>query len=88
MAAAVAFVADPDRAIDIPDATLAELYHLTPAESAVVRELVLGRSVEEIAERLGIALSTARTHIKRILSKTETRRQADLIRLILLTCCR
>ncbi len=87
MGAAVAYVADPDRAIDIPDATLAELYQLTPAESAVVRELVLGRSVEEIAERLGITVLTARTHVKRILSKTGTRRQADVIRLILLSCC-
>jgi DNA-binding CsgD family transcriptional regulator len=61
---------------------LCELYALTPAEARVAGKLALGQSVEEIATESGVALATARTHIKRILSKTGTQRQGELISLI------
>jgi DNA-binding CsgD family transcriptional regulator len=36
----------------------------------------------EVAETLGIAESTVRTHLLRLFAKTGTKRQADLIKLI------
>jgi pSer/pThr/pTyr-binding forkhead associated (FHA) protein/DNA-binding CsgD family transcriptional regulator len=78
------FITDPDAEIEAPAAFLARLYGLTPAESDVAEELLAGRAPDEVAAQLGISIHTARTHVKRILSKTETRRQSELIRLLLL----
>jgi DNA-binding CsgD family transcriptional regulator len=69
--------AEPDPAV------LRELFSLTPAEARVAGRLVLGRNVEEIAADVGTSIETVRTHIKRILSKTATDRQGELISLVL-----
>jgi DNA-binding CsgD family transcriptional regulator len=67
-----------------PDpAVLGELFALTPAEARIAGKLVQGRSVEEIAGEAGISVETVRTHLKRILSKTSTARQCELIALVL-----
>lgn len=84
LAAAIAvYLSDPDSGM-LPDPDLLrQLYRLTPAESAVVLQLLQGNRLETSAQALGISLNTARTHLKRALNKTDTRRQADLIRLLL-----
>jgi DNA-binding CsgD family transcriptional regulator len=51
----------------------------------VAGRLVAGRSVEEIGAESGISTETVRTHVKRVLSKTATGRQAELISLVLRT---
>ena len=56
---------------------------LTPAEARVVDQLLQGREMQEVANGLGITLETARFHTKRVLSKTGTRRQTELMRLML-----
>ena len=56
-------------------------YAITPAECRVMVLLVQGMTVGEVAEELGIALPTAKTHLARLFEKTGTSRQADLIRL-------
>ena len=43
--------------------------------------LVQGMTVAEVADTLGISLATARTHLARLLDKTGSSRQADLVRL-------
>lgn len=43
--------------------------HLTGRERDVLRGLVAGRNVEEIAREAGIATSTVRTHVKSLLRK-------------------
>lgn len=55
---------------------------LTPAEARVADLVAAGRSPEEAAEDLGIALSTARHHLKRAHEKLGIRRQADLVRIV------
>jgi DNA-binding CsgD family transcriptional regulator len=80
---AIIFVNDPDRAA-VPDAVqLQRQFGLTPAESRFVLEILKGDGIGATAERLGILPGTARTHLHRVLAKTGTRRQADLVRLIL-----
>jgi DNA-binding CsgD family transcriptional regulator/PAS domain-containing protein len=67
-----------------PDLTiLRELFSLTKAEARITAKLALGRSVEEMATDLGITVETARTHVRRVLSKTSTGRQGELISLVL-----
>jgi DNA-binding CsgD family transcriptional regulator len=62
---------------------LGELFSLTPAESRFTSCLVTGFSVEEISKQLGITRETARTHLRRVLGKTHTRGQGELISLVL-----
>ena len=59
---------------------LADRFRLTPAEANLVDVLSEGVSLVEAAAQLGVAHSTARTHLQRVFAKTDTRRQSDLIR--------
>lgn len=60
---------------------LATAFGLTEAETRVLASLVEGRTLFEIAAELGIARTTARTHLTHIFMKTGVSRQADLMRL-------
>ena len=57
-----------------------ELFALTSAETRVLSQLLSGGGVTHAASQLNIAQSTAQTHLKRILEKTGTHRQAELVR--------
>jgi DNA-binding CsgD family transcriptional regulator len=81
---AALFIGDPKRLTGDPVDVLIELYSLTPSEARLALLLTTGRSVEESASELGIALSTARSVLKAIFAKTGTRRQADLVRMLLI----
>lgn len=74
------FVCDPEARI--VEARLSELFGLTRAESSVAAALGRGCSLEETAAAMGIGLSTVRSHLKRILAKTGTHRQAQVAILI------
>ena len=61
---------------------LRRLFGLTQAEAAVATELVAGRTLAQTSRRLGIRPETARTHLKRVFSKTGVTRQAELVHLL------
>jgi DNA-binding CsgD family transcriptional regulator/PAS domain-containing protein len=61
----------------------ARLYHISRAELTLVSELLNGASIVEAAETLGISENTARVQLRSVFTKTDTHRQADLIRLVL-----
>lgn len=64
---------------------IASAFGLTPAEMRVVASLLAGRTLAETGDDLGIAFTTARTHLSRIFLKTGVSRQADLMRLAMQT---
>jgi DNA-binding CsgD family transcriptional regulator len=64
---------------------LQDLFSLTSGEARVVARLVQGRSVDEVAAELKISVETVRTHVRRVLAKTATSRQGELISLVLRT---
>ncbi|MGD9590114.1 MAG: helix-turn-helix transcriptional regulator [Pyrinomonadaceae bacterium] len=66
-----------------PVKDLRRLYGLTPAEERLARMIADGHSVQEACAMLNISANTARTHLKRIFSKTDTHRQSSLVKLIL-----
>ncbi len=76
-------VNNPEHVLALDVQMLRDWYELTPAEARVAMLLAAGLSLEEIVERLGVGSNTARTHLKNIFSKTDTRRQGELIRLLL-----
>lgn len=59
------------------------LYGLTPTESRLADLLLEGCDVSEAADRAGVTRETGRFHLKRIMAKTGTRRQTELVRLML-----
>jgi len=54
-------------------------FGMTPAEVKVARGLAAGDSLEAVCRTLGISLGTGRVHLRAIFSKTNTRRQAELV---------
>lgn len=82
-AAAVLFVADPERRHEPPGSLLARLYGLTPMEARVAVAMLSGRSLTQVAETLGVTRNTASTHLRQVYLKTETRRQTELVKLLL-----
>jgi DNA-binding CsgD family transcriptional regulator len=82
-ARAVVFVIDPERReTEVQPRTLRRLYGLTLREAMLAIEVSRGDGLRAAADRLGIASATARTHLLRVFAKTDTRRQADLVRLV------
>ncbi|MBX9844320.1 MAG: LuxR C-terminal-related transcriptional regulator [Xanthobacteraceae bacterium] len=82
-AASVAvFTQDPVQAPPLPGEAFARLYKLTGGELRVVLALAQGLGAKEAADMLGIGEPTVRTHLQHIFSKTDTARQADLVRLL------
>lgn len=62
---------------------LCELYGLSTKEALVCSELISGHSPAEIAEITYLSYETVRTYIKRIMKKTDTSRQGELIAKVL-----
>ena len=60
---------------------MAAVYGLTPAETRLLESLLGGRSLAETAAALGVAMTTAKTHLDNIFRKTSVNRQAELMRL-------
>ncbi len=77
------FLRDTTGKAEPPVKLTQQLFHLTPAETAVATHLSNGMSLEEAAEALGIKPNTARAHLRSIFSKTGVRRQTELVRLFL-----
>jgi DNA-binding CsgD family transcriptional regulator/PAS domain-containing protein len=61
---------------------IAKTYQLTPSELRVLLAVVQVGGVPEVAEALGIGETTVKTHLHRLYAKTDTRRQADLVKLV------
>jgi DNA-binding CsgD family transcriptional regulator/PAS domain-containing protein len=80
---ALVFVHDPSALPRSRAAFMKQLYGLTPTEARLADLLLEGLEVRDIANRLTMTLETARFHLKRVLAKTGTRRQTELMRLML-----
>lgn len=70
--------------VEVPFApeVIARTYGLTHSELRVMLAVVEVGGIPEIAERLGVAETTAKTHLHHVFAKTGTSRQADLVRLV------
>ncbi len=79
-AVAAVFIGTPPDAQDGADA-VAAAFGLTPAETRLLASLLAGRALAETAATLGIAGTTAKTHLEHIFLKTGVTRQAELMRL-------
>ena len=81
-AAALVVIHPPRQLHETELATLRTTHALTAAEVRLVASMLDGGGLPQVAARLGIGHSTARTHLKHIFAKTQTRRQAELVELV------
>ncbi len=61
------------------DDSHARLARLTAREQDVLREMSTGRTNAEIADRLGLGVETARTHVGNVLGKLEVRDRTQAV---------
>jgi DNA-binding CsgD family transcriptional regulator len=80
---AVLVISDPEYRCRIREDQLVKFYGFTPTEAKLARLISNGYRLEEASKRMGIGYQTARTHLKRIFSKTGVDRQSELVRLLL-----
>ena len=80
--AVAVFIADPSDEVAAPDARLQVIFRFTPAETRLAQHLMHGMTLPEAAEKIGVSHNTVRTQLRRILEKTETRRQSELMRVL------
>jgi DNA-binding CsgD family transcriptional regulator len=81
--AAWVIISDPEAEKPLPAARLRAVFGLTEAEARLAALLAGGDDLRSAAEKLGITYGTARVRLAQIFQKTETRRQGELIKLLL-----
>jgi DNA-binding CsgD family transcriptional regulator/PAS domain-containing protein len=84
---AMLMITDPEHERHVQKENLRRRFGFTPAEADVALEIVKGDGRNATAARLGISLPTIKTHLIHIFEKTGVRRQAELVRLLLLSQC-
>jgi DNA-binding CsgD family transcriptional regulator len=82
--AAVAALFVHKAALDTPSPpeAIAKAYKLTPMELRVLLAIVEVGGIPEVAETIGIAPTTIKTHLGRIYEKTGASRHADLVKVV------
>lgn len=81
---AIAFI----KPLELPAATtlaptLRTQWGFTPAEARLAQQLMEGLSLDEAAECTHVTKNTVRTQLRSLFDKTETRRQSQLVRVLL-----
>lgn len=82
--AVIVFLSDPDSDLAVDEAMLRHTYGLTPAESRLAQLLLNGATIGDAAKRLHVSEATAKTQLQHVFQKTQTHRQAELVRLLLM----
>lgn len=80
----VIFLTQPHQEREASPELLARMYDLTPAAASVAALLIGGLTTEEIADALGIEVTTVRSHLRQLFDRTGTSRQAELVQRLLL----
>ncbi|MFF7705988.1 helix-turn-helix transcriptional regulator [Pseudomonas sp. NPDC007930] len=81
--AAAVFFSDPNATIGSLAERLRALYGMTRAEAQLTEALANGLTPKEYAERQQLSVHTVRAQFKAAAAKAGTRRQADLLRIVL-----
>jgi DNA-binding CsgD family transcriptional regulator len=79
---ALLLVIDPNEPCEPAPDLLRQMFGFTSAESRLVKQLLQGRGLGEIAASSGLAEGTIRTQMKSVLQKTNTHRQSELVLLL------
>lgn len=80
---AIGFLSELGAAMHLDPTMLKQVFDLTPAESALAQELLGGDSLDHVAATLGVSPNTVKTQLQGIFAKTDTHRQAQLVKLLM-----
>lgn len=80
---AIAFISDPGAQARLNVTLLQQLYGITPAEARLAERLCAGDTLAAAAARCAISEATAKTQLTRLFERTNTSRQADLVRVLI-----
>lgn len=81
--AAIMYLVDPQIDTGKMLSPLCRLYGLSPVETALVCHVAAGETIASAAQQMHVKESTARSYLKSIFIKTGTRRQTELVVLML-----
>ncbi|MBP6031415.1 MAG: helix-turn-helix transcriptional regulator [Sphingobium sp.] len=81
--AAILYVIDPGVDLENQLPPVCKLFRMSPLETRLTCHLAAGATLQEAAGLLRLKEQTARSYLKQIFVKTDTNRQADLIRTML-----
>jgi DNA-binding CsgD family transcriptional regulator len=82
-ARALVMIIDPEQDADPPKVLIRRLFGLTNAEADVALRVLRGDGLKPISADLALSMATVKTHLHHIFDKTDTHRQAELVRLLL-----
>jgi DNA-binding CsgD family transcriptional regulator len=82
-ARALVLIIDPEHEPERPAELLRRLHGLTKTEAQIALRVSRGADLKQIAEEQSISLATVRTHLQHVFDKTDTHRQAELVRHLL-----
>jgi DNA-binding CsgD family transcriptional regulator len=80
---ALVTVIDPERHAEPPRELLHRLYGLTRAEAEIALRVLRGDGLKPISEEMSLSMATVKTHLQHVFAKTQTHRQAELVRHLL-----
>jgi DNA-binding CsgD family transcriptional regulator len=81
--AAIVFVTDGDRQVEVDPAWLENAYGLTPTEARVANVMLECGATQEVANYCNISLHTVRAHLKQIYAKLGVDTRARFVKLML-----
>jgi DNA-binding CsgD family transcriptional regulator len=61
---------------------LRNLYGLTNSEADIALRVANGQGLAPISDDLSVSIATVKTHLQHVFDKTDTHRQAELVRLL------
>jgi DNA-binding CsgD family transcriptional regulator len=79
---AAVFIRDTQQAGQLQADALKALYGLTRSEIRLAEGVIEGLSPAEAATRYGVSVNTIRSQLRSLFAKTDTQRQAELVRLL------
>jgi len=80
---AAVFIHDTKQAGRLPPDILKTIYGLTRSEIRLAEAVLEGLSPAEAASKFGVSVNTTRTQLRSLFTKTETKRQSELVRLLI-----
>ena len=78
----IVFISDPAQEIQVDPELLRKTYGLTPAEIRVAVTLCQEGSLEEVAAKAGVSVSTVKSQLKQVYQKTSVDNRTKLTKLI------
>jgi DNA-binding CsgD family transcriptional regulator len=82
-ARALVVLVDTEQPPEPATSLLIRVYGLTRAEADIAVRVARGSGLKLISDELSLSMATVKTHLQHVFDKTDTHRQAELVRLLL-----